>query len=178
MNQQNPYESSGTSTESVHESSFSERDHVYYEKRCDGKREFTLEDTGVRVWSTEFLGSETTTMIEYQVLHPEVTTILARNRVFWPSIIAVVASTVLTMLFWQQLKDSVHSEILTFGVCVALSCAAMAAVTFRRIEFRQFNSQSGMPMFNIARSGPSAARFDVFVGEITRRIRMLEESAE
>ena len=146
----------------------------YTEIRLDGRREFRLFPTEIRIASIGSfgaLGNLAEFTIPLQSIRPTPNRVWQRHRTFGPCLFgAVIAATIAFVAFFGQFSYLVRFEGTFFGALCAVLFGGLAAYTSPRIEYASWVSDAGVVSFDVAASGPHVRRFPEFVGHVIRTI--------
>ena len=144
---------------------------VYTERLLQVRRRFALYGDRVEVDASWLLGSRRHTTVRLGALTARTEQFFVRNRWVRRAIVlgslAVAAAVVLGRGGsgpWAQRAS------LACWVAAGL-CAAVAALSFRKVRFVRLLRPDGRPGLDIAQAGPDAARFDEFVAAVKRQVR-------
>lgn len=144
---------------------------TYREVRFDGKRRFDLFSEEIRVSGSVTMQSDLDTTIPLSRMDPRLIKLRVRNNVFWVGLWMAIAGFVGAVILVEGFRldpfGIAPGLIGSIGVAgIALSCA-----TLRKTEYARFESDAGVPVLDIARSGPDVASFNDFVDRLLKQIR-------
>ncbi|HYD40959.1 MAG TPA: hypothetical protein VEB43_09010 [Anaeromyxobacter sp.] len=144
---------------------------VYTERLLQVRRRIALYRDRVEVDASWLLGSRRHTTVQLGTLTRRTKEILVRSRWVRNAVmlgsLAVAAAVVLGRPGygpWGQRAS------LACWVAAGL-CAAVVALTFRKVRFVRLLRPDGRPGLDIAQAGPDAARFEEFVAAVKRQVR-------
>jgi hypothetical protein len=142
---------------------------VYTERLLQVRRELALYEDRVEVDASWLLGARHHHSVKLASLGPRTTELFVRNRWVKRAImlgsLAVAAAVVL-----GRPDHGVWGQRISAAAWAAAGlCAAVVAITFRKVRFVRLLRPDGRPGLDIAQAGPDAERFDEFVAAVRRR---------
>ena len=144
---------------------------TYREVRFDGKRQFDLFADTIRVRGAATMQSDVDTTIPLKRIDPRLIKLHIRNKMFWGGLwmfmVGFIGAAILVGGFQLDPFGIAPGLVGIIGVTGVILCCA----TFRKCEFARFESDAGLPVLDIARSGPDKSTFDEFVGRVLQQIR-------
>jgi hypothetical protein len=144
---------------------------VYTERLLQVRRRIALHGDRVEVDAAWLLGPRRHTTVRLGALTPRTKELLVRSRWVRNAVmlgsLAVAAAVVLGRPGYGEWAQRVS---LACWVAAGL-CAAVAALTFRKVRFVRLLRPDGRPGLDIAQAGPDAARFEEFVAAVKRQVR-------
>jgi hypothetical protein len=144
---------------------------VYTERLVQVRRTMALYDDRIEVEARWLLGARHRITIRLASLTPRTTEIFVRNRWTKHAILlgslAVAAAVVLGRPGYGPWGERASA----LGWAAAGLCAAVAALTFRKVRFVRLLRPDGRPGLDIAHAGPDAGRFDGFVAAVKQQVR-------
>lgn len=143
----------------------------YHEARLAGHRHYELRKDGVFVAGNVVMTNSFETLVPYAQMLPNVSVIRQRDPTFWFTTwtTPLLGFTYLAMLNQFDLAwDSFFP-----GVCAGLILLFLIIMiaTRKRIEYACFNSDAGLVVLTIAKSGPDTAFFETFIDQIKSAIK-------
>lgn len=151
---------------------------TYYEKRFSGKRHFELFHDKIKIHGKKYLQNDFEYTIDLKDLKVEHQIIKNRDGTFWGGILcaffAFIAMNILSSAFSITFENSVMGMLLV----VLISGVLLCIVTFKKIEFYQFQNHNGVVLFDIGRSGKEKHNFDNFVSKLVENIKEIKNGTE
>ena len=148
----------------------------YREVVADRRREFFLTGEGVRVVQRSLFGTAVDATVPYERIDPRRSTLHVRSGLFktgWRCLLAGAAAV------WLAVKNPLdlnETPVWIVAGFLLVSGSVIAVWTFRRTEYASFDSDAGVPVLDVARSGPSAGQFEMFLEELAARVRVARDA--
>ena len=148
----------------------------YSERRCEGKRDFTLLPDRIEIQGKEYLGADYETTVLLKTLAPEIDRMRVRSGTFnsglWLFFVPAIVAFTLVQGFGQPALSSTTGFLWTLALCGAFVMLA----TLKKEVYAVFKSTSGIATLSIAKEGKERDRFDDFVAAVQRQIISVRNS--
>ncbi len=145
---------------------------VYTERLLQVRRRLALYPDRIEVEATWLLGSRHRAVIPLGTLSPRTTEFFVRNR--WTKRAIMLGSLAVgaAVVLGRPGRYGPWAERAGLAAWVIAGlCAAVAALSFRKIRFVRLLRADGKPGLDVAQAGPDAARFEEFVAAVRRQVR-------
>ena len=150
---------------------------IYTEIRFDGTRTFTLFPDRVHIRGKNTLQSDFEAEIPLAILSPGYFKANFRHPACMVGIGMAIISLIVCEILVDGLKMTFAQNAPGLMVVMGVSGLILAAATYRKVEFVQFQNISGITVLNIARSGEQVAKLDSFIDALTKQIRVASGAA-
>jgi len=151
---------------------------VYRETVLSRRRTFTLGPDGVRVEQSGWSVAEVDTTVPFDLMNPRRIRMRVRTGPAWVGAVVLSLGIGFAIAAFEGWGGA-DTPLLWIQAGSLGAAGLVTTVWFlRRIEYLRFESDAGVPVLDVARSGPDAAQFDAFLDRLTDRIRDARKSRE
>jgi hypothetical protein len=150
---------------------------TYREVRHDTKLVYELYEDSISIVGTKTFETDFETTIPLVRIYPAVSRLRQRHRTFWAGAwVAVIGFIVYGMLIHSFGYDPIAEGP---GICFGIGVMgiAMSLATLKKVEFARFDSDAGVAILDIARSGPDSEHFVAFVNQVLEQVRIARDAA-
>jgi hypothetical protein len=144
---------------------------VYTERLLQVRRRLALHEDRIEVDAAWLLGARRHITVKLSSLTPRTAEIFVRNRWTKHAILLGSLAVAAAVVLGRPDHGAWGQRISTAAWVAAGLCAAVVALTFRKVRFVRLLRPDGRPGLDVAQAGPDAARFDEFVAAVKRRVR-------
>ncbi len=143
---------------------------VYIERLLQVRRRLALYDDRIEVDAVWLLGARRRSTVKLASLTPRTAELFVRNRWTKHAILLGSLAVAAAVVLGRPDHGAWGQRISAAAWVAAGLCAAVVALTFRKVRFVRLLRPDGRPGLDVAQAGPDAARFDEFVAAVRRRV--------
>jgi hypothetical protein len=144
---------------------------VYTERLFQVRRTLALYRDRIEVDATWLLGRSHHTTVKLASLTPRTADLHVRNRWVKRAIMAGSLAIAAALYLGRPGQGPWAERASVAAWAAAGLCAAVVALTFRKVRFVRLLRPDGRPGLDIAHAGPDAGRFEEFLAAVKRQVR-------
>lgn len=144
---------------------------VYTERLIQVRRTLALYPDRIEVDAAWLLGARRHVTVKLASLTSRTSEIFVRNRWTKHAILIGSLAVAAAVVFGRPGYEPWGARVSAAAWAMAGLCAAVAALSFRKVRFVRLLRPDGRPGLDIAQAGPDTARFEEFLAAVKRQVR-------